>query len=114
MKILIKIPKKKKTKFFIKIQKNLKILIKIHLFVIQMLAMSAQGGSVLMQNPLGMTNGGGGGAPSSFSAQEVQALQHTFQQQTIQQLALLQQSATASQFSPQAQFYLQSHVIAIN
>ena len=47
---------------------------------------------------------------SSFSAQEVQALQQSFQQQTMQQLALLQQGAAASQFSPQAQFYLQSHV----
>lgn len=46
----------------------------------------------------------------SFTPQEVQVLQQSFQQQAIQQLALLQQGATASQFSPQAQFYLQSHV----
>ena len=65
-----------------------------------MLAMSAQ--SPL--NPLSMPG------LSSFSAQEVQALQQSFQQQTMQQLALLQQGAAASQFSPQAQFYLQSHV----
>jgi hypothetical protein len=37
-------------------------------------------------------------------------MQQNFQQQAIQQLAMLQQGAAASQFSPQAQFYLQSHV----
>ena len=66
-----------------------------------MLAMSAQ--SPL--NPLAMPG------LSSFSPQEVQALQQSFQQQTMQQLALLQQGA---QFNPQAQFYLQSHVMHLS
>ena len=77
-----------------------------------MLAMSAtQNPSVLLQNPLAAATAAGipGLSGLSFSPQEVQAMQQSFQQQAIQQLALLQQGA-ASQFSPQAQFYLQSHV----
>jgi hypothetical protein len=80
----------------------------------QMLAMSAtQNPSVLLQNPLAAATAAGlpGLSGLSFSAQEVQAMQQNFQQQAIQQLAMLQQGAAASQFSPQAQFYLQSHVI---
>ncbi|KAI9559705.1 POU domain [Daphnia sinensis] len=79
----------------------------------QMLAMSAtQNPSVLLQNPLAAATAAGlpGLSGLSFSAQEVQAMQQNFQQQAIQQFALLQQGAAASQFSPQAQFYLQSHV----
>lgn len=72
-----------------------------------MLAMSAtQNPSVLLQNPLAATAGLSG---LGFTAHDVQALQQSLQQQAIQQLALLQQ-AGVSQFSPQAHFYLQSHV----
>ena len=75
-----------------------------------MLAMSAQNPSMLLQNPLAAAAAGLPGL-GAFTAQEVQALQQSIQQQAIQQLAMLQQNAAASQFSPQAQFYLQSHVI---
>lgn len=84
-----------------------------YFFFVQMLAMSAtQNPSVLLQNPLAAATAAGlpGLSGLSFSAQEVQAMQQNFQQQAIQQLAMLQQGAAASQFSPQAQFYLQSHV----
>ena len=65
-----------------------------------------------LQNPLAAASAGlpGLSGLGSFTAQEVQALQQNFQQQAIQQLALMQQGAAASQLSSQAQFYLQSHV----
>lgn len=77
----------------------------------QMLAMNTQH-SPLLQNPLAAATAAGmpGLSGLSFTPQELQALQQSFQQHAIQQLALLQQGAAASQFSPQAQFYLQNQV----
>lgn len=80
---------------------------------------ATQNPSVLLQNPLAAAAAAGlpGLSGLSFTPQEVQAMQQSFQQQAIQQLALLHQqgaaaaaAAATSQFSPQAQFYLQSHV----
>nr|CAH0098665.1 unnamed protein product [Daphnia galeata] len=81
----------------------------------QMLAMSAtQNPSDLLQNPLAAATAAGlpGLSGLSFSAQEVQAMQQNFQQQAIQQLAMLQTGSSRLTVSgPQAQFYLaESHV----
>ena len=64
-----------------------------------------------MQNPLAAAAGLPG--LGSFTAQEVQVLQQNLQQQALQQLAMMQQGAAASQLSSQAQFYLQSHVMRL-